>query len=161
MVDTISSIEPVKPRIRRFAISYTPGVERFDPNTLEWVLREISQELADSVDRMAEQRGISNGEMLWIIFQHHEMKAAQEWLAHQKQEAASASRETPTRSHAGRRWSETKTMSPPTEGIPFMITKAMKERLEKLGYAPKEIHEMAPAQAHHILGAQQKPEGRR
>jgi hypothetical protein len=39
----------------------------------------------------------------------------------------------------------------PSEGIPFMITRAMKAQLRKRGFADDQIAEMLPADAHRIL----------
>jgi len=46
---------------------------------------------------------------------------------------------------------QAETALPAAEGIPFMVTRAMKERLRGLGYTDEQIADMRPAEAHDIL----------
>jgi hypothetical protein len=50
-------------------------------------------------------------------------------------------------------------------GIPFMVTKAMEQRLLRLGYSEQEIRGMTPAKANQILkefdNAAERPRTRR
>lgn len=161
MADEIGSTAWVKPRIRRKAISLNPGIERYDPNTGDWDIWGVSKTASDIVDRMAEQRGILNGEMLCIIMDHQvlaeqldaERKLAIEWLALENEKSSVAKNKPSANSHLRQsvRSKRKKSMPPSSDGIPFMITKEMRDQLEKLGYDAKDIHEMTPAQAHQIL----------
>lgn len=177
MEDVNPPQEQGKPRIRRKAISYRPGIDRYDPNTGDWDIWGVPKRVSDKIDQWADKLGVPNGVIVEMLLERYALlrqveaidaRFAQLWAQNR---ATGAATRTSRSSRVGpkprsRRQREAHPVAehsaaPATleQGTPFMITRAMKSRLADLGYSVEDIREMTPAQARQILQAgQTRPE---